>query len=223
MSHKLDEITGHKLAGLNMDLLGKLREGIISIPEFEGFLSMPAEERRRIFGIAPKIEKNLAFRQNITIPACTEHFVPDEKFNKNKKVKYWKGDNFIKYLLDATSPFDSVAEATLAQSTLKKQTTDKDIMSLIGVTQTEGLLTKEEILWRISYLTEQQPKGEEGALLVNGYATIIGYFRCSDGAVRVANVGWRSGDRVWRCFVSDLGGTWGAGDEVLSSNNPLES
>ena len=92
-------------------------------------------------------------------------------------------------------------------------------MTAIGVSETENLLSEEEILYRTSYLTEQQPNGEKGLLLTDGSWTIIGYFLCSDGVVRVACVRWGGGG--WGCYVRDLG-LWDEGFEVLSRNGILK-
>lgn len=52
MSKGLNEITGHKVAGLTIDLMNKMRDGIIPIAQFETFLAMPAQERQKVFGTA---------------------------------------------------------------------------------------------------------------------------------------------------------------------------
>ncbi len=155
----------------------------------------------------------------IVIPCLTEQFIPNDIFRNNSKVKYYLGDNYKKYLVDKTQPFNTLPEAIVDKSVLKKQTTDKDIMTAIGVSETENLLSEEEILYRTSYLTEQQPNGEKGLLLTDGSWTIIGYFLCSDGVVRVAGVLWH-GDS-WCCSVYDLG-RWRKGFEVLSRNGILK-
>lgn len=50
MSKALDEITGHKVAGLTMDLMSKLRDGVIPVAHLESFLTMPVQERQKMFG-----------------------------------------------------------------------------------------------------------------------------------------------------------------------------
>lgn len=48
--NQLDETTGHKVAGLTIDVMGKLRSGNLSIAHFEKFLAMSADERGKAFG-----------------------------------------------------------------------------------------------------------------------------------------------------------------------------
>ena len=50
MSEKLNGVTGHEIAGLIMDLMSKIRKGVISIQELKKFLMMKTNERKRIFG-----------------------------------------------------------------------------------------------------------------------------------------------------------------------------
>ncbi len=50
MSEKLNGVTGHEIAGLIMDLMSNIRNGVISIQEFKKFLTMKTSERRRVFG-----------------------------------------------------------------------------------------------------------------------------------------------------------------------------
>jgi len=168
----------------------------------------------------PSGSKNLKLIQTgITIPALNEQFDPQAAFVQKG---YWLGDNFKKYLLNATQPFGNLPEALVDKSVLKRNTTDKDIMADIAVSETEGLLSKEEILWRMHWLTQQQPNGKDGVLVNNGYATIIGYFMCSDGIIRVAYAFWISVSSKWYCRVLDLD-RWNEGYEVLSRNGVLNS
>ncbi len=161
----------------------------------------------------------MLIQTGITIPALTEQFDPQAAFVQKG---YWLGDNFKKYLLNITQPFGNLPEAVVDKSVLKRNTTDKDIMADIAVSEAEGLLSKEEILWRMHWLTQQQPNGKDGVLVNNGYATIIGYFMCNDGIVRVAYALWDSDYSEWGCAVFGLGG-WHGGFEVLSRNGVLNS
>jgi len=211
------------MTGLHNQLLVNLsgNDGDIWEEEFKKFLRKepcwPNSEAK----ISPKPSNLKLLQAGIIIPSLTESFVLKEKFQNNKKVKYWLGDNFKNHLLGNTKPFSDLSEASLDKSVLKRNTIDKDIMSEIEVSSENGLLTKEEILYRISYLTELQPKGQSGILNNDGTATIIGYFKCDDGQVRVASVYWHSGIGKWGCDVLDLG-YWIEGREILSRNGILK-
>jgi hypothetical protein len=152
---------------------------------------------------------------NVAVRAFEDTFNPTKHFCENKNIKYWLSDNFQKYVLNSAQPFSKAPAMSFSKYSLKADTTDKDIMEELGIT--DKLMTREEILQAIADLTSNQPKGESGTLLTNGYATIIGYMTCDDGAVRGVGVGWDADGREWGCGCGGLDG-WGAGDEVLSRN-----
>jgi hypothetical protein len=62
------------------------------------------------------------------------------------------------------------------------------------------------LLW-LSGALERQSNGEEGDLLVNGYANIF-YVRGAGGAVFVVQIYWRAGDGKWCAFASRLDHHW---------------
>lgn len=47
-------VSASTIAGLQIDLLQKMRDGKISLTEFEGFLNMKPQKRKEIFGIIPE-------------------------------------------------------------------------------------------------------------------------------------------------------------------------
>lgn len=51
MSKELKETTGYEITGLTIDLMSKLRKGVISTEEFKKFLQMKTFKRREIFGV----------------------------------------------------------------------------------------------------------------------------------------------------------------------------
>jgi hypothetical protein len=206
--------------GLQVVLLTKIRKEQITFEHLRGFLKMSKADRDKQFG--KRLDNLKLMQQGIVIPALTETFDPQREFTQDEKVRYWPGDNFKKYLLNVTVPFSNLAKAVVDKSLLKYNTTDIDIMAEIEVSKEDGLLSKEDILWRIHHLTLQQPNGEAGALNNNGFATIIGYFLCDDGIVRVAYVRWDSDDREWRCNVGGLA-YWREGSGVLSRNGVLNA
>lgn len=215
MSNKLNEITGHKMAGLTMDLMSKLRDGVIDVGEFEKFLIMPKEERKKVFGTAnPKI--NL-LDSNVVVRELVEEINFQRHFTKNKNVKYWLGDNFKKCVLDSAKNIKRLPGMSFSKHQFTETIYDKEIMENFFISKTSGLMSREEILWTIADLTSRQPKGEAGALINDGNWTIIGYMLCDDGVVRVVRVRWHADDDEWSCYCDDLDG-WRAGDELLSRN-----
>lgn len=220
MSKKLNEISGYEIAGLIMDLLSKIRNGVISIVEFKKFLTMRSADRKKIFGVSVVSEhsKMKPTDPNVIATGLVGEFNPQQHFTENKKVKYWRGDNFNKHVLDPVRNVSDLPEMNFSKHQFTETITDKEIMEYFQISESSGLMTREEILWTIASLTSKQPKGEAGILLNNGYATIIGYILCDDGVVRVVIVYWNSDSAKWSCYCNDLGDAWGAGDEMLSRN-----
>jgi hypothetical protein len=172
--------------------------------------------------LPPKPTNLKLLQSNIIIPPLTETFDPEEKFRRNTKVKYFLGDNFETHLLNTTKLFSNLKEVCIDKSVLKRRTTDVDIMAETKVSAEDGLLSKEEILYRINYLTELQPEGGEGILNNTGEVTIVGYFKCDDGKIRVANVQCNFVNRGWNCNVEDLV-NWFQGNEIFSSNGIVKT
>jgi hypothetical protein len=215
MSNILDEITGHKMAGLTIDIMSKLRDGTIAVDELENFLKMVTEERRKIFG-----DKKMKFMASIAVKGLAEKFEPQKHFTENKKVKYWLGDNFQKHVLKPAKTISSLPAMEFSKHQFTETIYDKEIMESFSISESSGLMTREEILWTIAELTSKQSKGEAGTLINNGYATIIGYMLCDDGVVRVVRVRWNADDASWNCTCGGLD-DWNAGDEMLSRNKTL--
>jgi len=214
MSKKLDEITGYKIAGLTMDLMSKLRDEVIDIKEFEKFLTMSKEERRKTFGT---VNSKIRFlNSDVVINVITGKYNPKEKLTNNK-VKYYFGDSFKTHILNPAKVVDGISEMKFSKHKFAETTYDKEIMENFGISEKSGLMTREEIIKVIDDLTSKQPKGEEGILINDGNCTIIGYLMCDDGVVRVAFVSWSSDDAEWHCYCDDLD-IWSAGYEALSRN-----
>lgn len=219
MRTNLNETPAYELAGLIMDLMSKIRKDVISIFEFKEFLMMKSSDRRKIFGVPilsehPKMKLK---EQGIEIPELTEEFDPQKHFTENKKVKYWLGDNFKKYVLASAKKVSNLPAMSFDKHKFTETIYDKEIMEHFQISESSGLMTREEICRTIAYLTSKQPKGETGTLQTNGYSTIIGYMFCDDSVVRVVRVDWHSADAEWRCGCFDLG-HWYAGNEMLFRN-----
>ncbi len=150
---------------------------------------------------------------NIIVPALTEEFDPQKEF---RRKGIWMSENFEEYVLNPTQPFTNIPEMSFSKHSLKTVTPDNDIISELEI-KPNKLLTREQILLTIDNLTSKQPNGGGGQLLTNEYATLIGYFMCADGVVRVACVDWDAGYGGWRCDCYELG-SWPGGFTVLACN-----
>lgn len=219
MSKKLNETTGYEIAGLTMDLMSKIRKDVISIIELKRFLAMKSSERRKTFRV-PIVEEHPKMKlidSNIVAVGLVGEFNPQQHFTENKKVKYWLSDVFQKYVLKPAKCLSNFPEESFSKHQFTETIYDKEIMKHFQISESNGLMPREEILWTIASLTSNQPNGEVGSLLNNGYSTIIGYMLCDDGVVRAVSVYWYSVDAEWYCICDDLGG-WSAGDGMLSRN-----
>lgn len=144
--------------------------------------------------------------------AAVEHFVAAEKFREGKTtdgVKIaWLGDNFKTNFLGKTE--EGIKEAELKIHKLDQNLLDAPIMNELGDTAETTLAH----LWE---LLKRQPKGEEGELLVNGWANIA-YIRDGSGELWAVNSRWRAGSGGWH--VEALSVThplrWYAGSQVVS-------
>lgn len=219
MRTNLNETPAYELAGLIMDLMSKIRKDVISILEFKKFLTMKSSERRKIFGI-PVFEEHPKMKlmaSGIEIPELTEEIDFYKHFTENKKVRYWLGDNFKKYVLNSAKKVSSLPTMSFDKQKFTETIYDKEIMEHFQISESAGLMTREEICRTIAYLTSKQPKGETGTLQTNGYSIIIGYILCDDSVVRAVYVYWNSDGAEWRCFCYDLDHCY-ADDEMLSRN-----
>ncbi len=141
---------------------------------------------------------------NIPIPALTKSFDPDGRFLRNEKVNYNLGKGFKQHLLNETKPFSGILESFLNKSVLKIETSDTEIEEEIKENSGKSLLTKEEILYYLNYLTELQPEGGIGTLISSGGTpNVLGYLRCGDGQIRVACAIYSFLLRRWECDVYD--------------------
>jgi hypothetical protein len=160
-------------------------------------------------------------QKGVTIPALTETFDPQREFTQDEKVKYYFEENFKQHIFNVAQPFKGIEKRVVYRSNLEKHTTpDTDIMAKIGVSREKGLLSREEILWMVHYLTHQQPNGEVGLLNIK-LTTIIGYFICEDDVIRVVCAFWRSTVKEWGFAVHDLC-RWDHGFGILSHKRGLK-
>lgn len=213
----LEQNSAQDFAGLQVDQLQKLRNGNMTFEQVKWFNNLSFEQREKLIGKLVKSEhlKMKLISPNVVAVGLAGEFNPQQYFTENKNVKYWKGDSFNKHILNPAKSINNLPEMNFSKYQFIETIYDKEIMEYFQISEITGLMSQEEILWIIASLTSKQPKGEAGALLNNGYATIIGYMLCDDDVVRVVSVSWYSDNAEWRCFCGALG-HWHAGIEMLS-------
>lgn len=152
---------------------------------------------------------------NIIITGLVGEFNPQQHFTENKSVKYWRGNDFNEHVLNPVKTISSMPDMNFSKHQFTKIIYDKEIMEHFQISESTGLMTREEILWVIVSLTSKQPNGEAGTLLNNGDTTIIGYMLCDDGVIRTVRVCYKNDNWLCGCFGF---GHWSSGYEVFSRN-----
>lgn len=221
MSKKLNETPAYELAGLTMDLMSKVRKDVISTFELKRFLAMKSSERRKIFGtlVAEENPKIKLVNSSVVVSGFVGEFNLQQYFTENKKVKYLLSDNFQKHVLNPAKRVNYFSEESFSEHILVEPVYDEEIMEHFQISESNGLMTREEILWTIASLTGKQPNGEAGVLLNNGYYTVIGYMLCDDGVVRTAGVVWDFSPDGWQWHCHcDYFGDWISGIAFFSRN-----
>ncbi len=146
------------------------------------------------------------------IPISIQPFQRDSFF-KNGPVKLYIWDSFRDRILKAIPNLVPAFQGNLQSTQLSKDMRDSEILEELGHPKPFSLLEFSSIL---SYLLMKQPEGEEGKLLVNGYATIF-YVELEDGRVVAVDARWGDDDRAWilDAYVLD-GAFWREGYRVFS-------
>ncbi len=153
----------------------------------------------------------------VSTSATTEKFVAKDKFKlkKDRGLCSYLGDNFTSWFLTGESKIeDPIGEQSLRFGTLLRNSVDGPIIEELG-----GEAKVETTLSAIyDLLLKQSKKGEEGVLLVNGYANIF-YVKDINGVLRAVYVYWHVGGWRVRADSVENAGAWDAGYRVFSSNS----
>lgn len=227
----LEQKSAQDLAGLQVDLLQRLRNGNMSFVQIEWFKNIPFELRNKLMEISKKYEhpKMELISQRIEVPILTREIDFHREFTENKKVKYSTEGLFDKHLLSLAEKVSSLPSMSFDKyEVVADEIYDKDIKEHFKISESADLMTREEALWAILFLTGKQPKGEPGILLVDGTHTIIGYVLSSvrgwgKSAISVS-VWWSSYHSDWNCRC-DSGGYYRRSElrEILSLNRISET
>lgn len=158
----------------------------------------------------------LEYVMAVVMPTPTKKFVAKEKFMINTKrnaevMISYLGDNFKAWFLFGGGKIeDPIAEHTLRYHKLLQSSTDGPIITELG-----GAVKALTTLSEMFSLMVGQKYGEDGALLINGYANI---FYIKDSALVLRTVGVRWGGDGWHVNASSVGhrNRWGDGSQVFS-------
>ena len=151
----------------------------------------------------------------VQIPELAEEIDFQKHFTGNKEVEYCMGGYFLKYVLNPAKKVSSLPAMFFNKHKFMETIYDIEIMDDFKISKSAGLMSPEEILWTITYLTSKQPRGKAGTLQTDGSATIIGYMLC-DGVIRAVCVAWRSDRGGWYCRCLNLDHYWLVGCDSLN-------
>ena len=144
-----------------------------------------------------------------------QKFVARDAFGESNPdgIKFYFWDNFRSNFLGKVE--EDVPTATIAVHRLEKASLNRPIMAELGVDEK----TKKGVMKLAQFyeLIKAQAHGEEGSLLVNGYANIA-YIEDEEGNLWAVNADWYSVYRGWSVDAFSVGFPygWSAGSRVLS-------
>ena len=123
----------------------------------------------------------------------------------------WTGGNFKAHFLDKVE--ENVGDANVAVQCLEQSSLDAPILAELG--------ERAEIkLAHLFNLLTKQSNGQEGTLLVNGYANIA-YIRDAEGTLWAVDAGWDSGSGDWyvEAYSVEDPDRWDAGRQILARDS----
>lgn len=138
-----------------------------------------------------------------------DHFIVDKSDEAKVKISYL-GDTFRKEFLDKTEePF---VGSTLQYMKLRKSSVDTPIIAEIG-----GEEKAETTLTEMFACIAEQVNGEEGALVVNGWANVF-YIRNTHSVLRAVRCCWYGDGWDVRARSADSPFGWGDGFRFFFRN-----
>lgn len=186
------------------DLLGRVRDVILGTAEIRARAAQPP----RTTLLQPL--------GTVVIPATTAPFVARDAFvvttgRRAQANITWMGDNFREWFLSKIE--EPIMETTLHYAKLSKALPDAPVLKELGE-------FKETTLGQIFYLMSRQSNGEEGVLLIDGWANVF-YVVDAYGALRAVLVRRRHGG--WRVGAGPVVGPdeWGAGNRFFFRNSSV--
>ncbi len=156
----------------------------------------------------------LKFNDKVTLGGI-QKFVARDAFGENNadSIKFYLWPDFQDNYLGKIE--ENVGSATVAVHQLEKPLRDDRIMAELGI----DLKTKKGVI-KLAHFREMlkaQAQGQEGPLLVNGYANIV-YIEDEKGVFWAVHADWSSSGREWGIDANSLGSPneWHGGNQVLS-------
>ena len=166
-----------------------------------------------------EVESLLEFINTITILTSTEKFVAKDRFIVNTsddalvKIAYISNSFTEAFLQDEGKTEDQITEEQILRcSKLRRSSVDTPIIVELGEDKAEIFLRE---FW---HLLENQPSGNDGILLTNGYANIF-YIRNSRGVFYAVDAYWRRDGWNLDVYSVENPNEWDAGSQIVSRNS----
>lgn len=155
-----------------------------------------------------KAAELLKFIREVAVGAVSR-FVAADAFGENNSdgIKFYLGSNFKTNFLGKIE--EGVEAATIRVCRLEKASRDPEIMTELGA---------EKRVIKLAHFYEKikaQSRGQDGPLLVNGYANIA-YIEDENGIVWAVHADWGSGGWRVRAYSVEAPCGWFGGYQVLS-------
>jgi hypothetical protein len=157
--------------------------------------------------VVERVAELLTFLSLVAVPA-TQKFVAKDFFDPKK---FYLNDNFKAWFLGKTE--EPQAETELRCHRLTRYARDLEIIPELG-----GEEKVETTLSQIATLIASQANGEEGTLLVKGYANIF-YVRDQNGVLRTVYARWDGDGWFLRARPLENPRGWFDGYQVFSRNS----
>lgn len=160
---------------------------------------------RKALGLAPLNPPLLEPVGTVTIPALPGRFNYGPNAKSGVRIAYVDAE-----LLNVIE--EPVEETAISYARLMRSSVDSPILAALGNRPDLAILLR-QIYW----LMEQQPNGEPGTLLTNGWANIF-YL---PGLTRAVHVYWNAGHDGWSVAAVPVTNPyrWHGGFRVFSSNS----
>lgn len=203
MMRKSIGVESARWAGLLIDLNQKYRAGHVTADHLDWFNGLSGETRDSL--VTGNIPMALDHHQPVT-STVLEHHDPDVFYRT--RTGLWVSDDFRSRVVLNAQSTKAGMQYCVQSFDLTKNLTDEKIEAGLPA---EHSFSETEVCGLIASLIVQQPNGEKGELLNNGFANLFYTPSC------VVFVYWRAGDREWGVgtWQCDDGG-WSAGHRVFS-------
>lgn len=223
--NQIIEADAAKLAGLQIDILQKVRQNKIGMDHLEWFTRLKPDVRGALMRgeyvltkVAVAVTVTLLMMAGtVSVPATIKNFVASEKFVINTTatatVKIHElSTNFKEWFLKKVEA--SFAGSELRYQKLVTSSSDTPVISELG-----GKKKAETTLTEMFFLMEKQGHGQDGDLLINGLANIF-YIRDVNSVLRCVCLYYWCGDG-WDVYADSTTDPrdWSVDSRVFSRNS----